>query len=124
MYYKDLFYFDIETVGNYKDYQTCKENDPKCAELFEKKYNKNDWMKEKTSSVDEAYKNYAGLFTTYGKIVCVSFGYFTNKNEKKYTIGSIYNDNEKTLIEEITELFNKVSSEQNEINFVNETFSP
>ena len=40
MYYSDLFYFDIETTGNYKDYKTFLENDSKGAELFEKKYSK------------------------------------------------------------------------------------
>lgn len=109
MYYKDLFYFDIETTGKYKDYKTCLLEDPKGAELFEKKYNKNDWMKENSPTVEDAYKNYSGLFSTYGKIVCVSFGYFTKKNEKGYTINSIYSDNEETIINEFSELLIKVS---------------
>ena len=109
MYYKDLFYFDIETVGRYKDYQTCLLEDSKGAELFEKKYHKNDWMKENSPTVDDAYKNFAGLFSTYGKIVCISFGYFTKKNEKGYTVSSIYGDDEEKIINEFSELLMKVS---------------
>ena len=109
MYYKDLFYFDIETTGKYKDYQTCLLEDPKGAELFEKKYHKNDWMKENSPTVDDAYKNFAGLFSTYGKIVCVSFGYFTKKNENGYTVNSIYGDDEEKIINEFSELLSKVS---------------
>lgn len=107
MDYRNLFYFDIETVGKYKDYATFKENDTRGAELFEKKYSK--WFKDRFSSVEDAYLNNAPIHSVYGKIVCVSFGYFTNKNEKGYTIGSIYNDDEVILLKEVSELFEKVS---------------
>ena len=108
MYYKDLFYFDIETTGKYKDYKTCLLEDPKGAELFEKKYHKNEWMKEQ-GTLEESYEKSAGIFSTYGKIVCISFGYFTNKNEKGYTVGSIYGDNEEKIINDFSELLMKVS---------------
>ena len=40
MNYKDLLYYDIETVGKYKDFNTLKNNDIRCAELFEKNITK------------------------------------------------------------------------------------
>jgi len=109
MEYKNLFYFDIETTGKFKDFISYKNADAKGAELFEKKYNKNDWMKENKSTVEEAYEEYAGLFSTFGKVVCVSFGYFTNKNEDGYTVNSIYGDEEYEIMRQVSKLFSKVS---------------
>jgi len=104
----NLFYFDIETVGKYKDISTLREKDIKCYELFEKKYDKNSWMHEELT-IDEAFQQYAPISSTYGKIVCISFGYFHEKNEEGYTINSISNDDEFVLMKEIQKLFVKVS---------------
>jgi len=104
----NLFYFDIETVGKYKDLESLKENDEKGYELFMKKYNKNSWMSDGLTP-EQAYLNYSPISSTYGKIVCISFGYFHEKDEKGYTINSISNDDEKELMIRIQELFVKVS---------------
>lgn len=108
MNHEQLFYFDIETVGRYKDFKSFKLNDLRGSELFEKKYNNNDWLSDKWKSVDDAYIGNASVTSTYSKIICVSFGYFTNKNTKGYTINSIYGDNEESLMNELSELFLKV----------------
>jgi predicted PolB exonuclease-like 3'-5' exonuclease len=104
----NLFYFDIETVGNYKDLRTLKNEDSKGYELFMKKYNKNTWMNEELNP-DEAYIKFTPISSTYGKIVCISFGYFHEKNDDGYTINSIFNDDEEILMKEIQKLFIKVS---------------
>ncbi len=104
----NLFYFDIETVGQYKDLESLKELDGKGYKLFMKKYDKSSWINE-ISTPEEAYLKFAPISSTYGKIVCVSFGYFTEKKDEKYTINSIYNDDEERLIKEIQHLFLKVS---------------
>ena len=104
----NLFYFDIETVGQYKDLETLKKKDAKGYELFMKKYNKNSWMNEEISA-DEAYLKYSPISSTYGKIVCISFGYFHEKDDKGYTINSISNDDEKELMIQVQKLFAKVS---------------
>lgn len=104
----NLFYFDIETVGQHKDLNELKEKDSKGYELFIKKYEKNSWINE-NSTPEEAYLRYAPISSTYGKIVCVSFGYFHEQNEEGYTINSVYNENELQLMKEIQKLFLKVS---------------
>ena len=104
----NLFYFDIETVGAYKDLETLKENDEKGHELFMKKYEKNSWMNEELTA-DEAYQKFTPISSTYGKIVCISFGYFHEKNEDGLTINSIFNNDEEELMKRIQELFIKVS---------------
>ena len=39
----ELFMFDIETVGEYKDYQTFLLNDERGAKLFEGKWKRMKW---------------------------------------------------------------------------------
>lgn len=109
MNYKNLFYFDIETVGQYKDIETLRDNDERGYLLFHKKYVQNTWMHERHNTVNDAYLNYSPIFSTYGKIVCVSFGYYHDRNNKGYSILSIVNDDEEKLIKEVSELFEKVS---------------
>ena len=75
MLYKNLFYFDIETVGNYQNILSLQENDELGYNLFKKKYESSNWMQEKQQTIDEAYLNYSPLFSSFGKIVCISFGY-------------------------------------------------
>lgn len=50
---KELFHFDIETAGNYPDYNTFLEKDERGAKLFEKKFNKMCWS-EKYGTIESA----------------------------------------------------------------------
>lgn len=109
MFYKNLFYFDIETTGQYKDLESFKENDERGYNLFKNKYDNNPWMQERSKSIDDAYLEYSPIFSPFGKIVCVSFGYHHDKNPQGFTISSVFNDNEKEIIIYLQDLFNKVS---------------
>lgn len=75
----NLLYFDIETAGKYKDFQTFKRIDPRGADLFEKKVIKHHWLNEKSivfyKSIDEAYLNKAALYSEFNIIVCITYGY-------------------------------------------------
>jgi len=102
---KELFHFDIEVAGQYKDFETFKINDERGANLFEKKFHKMNW-ENKYDSVDYAYLDQAGIITTYGKIVCISFGYINN--EGKNIINSLYGDDEKDIVFKFNELLKKV----------------
>ena len=101
----ELFHFDIETSGQYKDYETFLLEDERGAKLFESKYKKLGW-EEKYSSIDEAYLENAGIVSTYGKIVCISFGFIDNYGESK--ISSFYGDNEEEIVNNFNELLKKI----------------
>jgi 3'-5' exonuclease len=101
----ELFFFDIETVSEYKDFETFKENDEKGSSLFLKKFNKMNWN-EKYEDVNEAYIENAGIISTYGKIVCISFGYTDNNGMKQ--IRSFYGDDEKDIVESFNNLLSKI----------------
>ena len=100
----ELFHFDIETCGQYKDYDDFLDNDERGAKLFESKYSKMNWN-EKYSSINEAYIENAGIISTYGKICCISFGYESN-GEKH--IRSFYGDDEKDIVDSFNNLLKKI----------------
>ncbi len=100
----ELFHFDIETCGQYKDFDTFLDSDERGAKLFESKYIKMNWN-EKYQSINEAYIENAGIISTYGKICCISFGYESN-GEKQ--IRSFYGDDERDIVESFNNLLKKI----------------
>jgi hypothetical protein len=104
---RDLFFFDIETRGAYKDFNMFKLNDPRGSELFEKKYQKYDWS-SKYADVYEAYEENSCIFSSYGEICCISFGFIDNDGNNK--ISSYYGDNEKEIVNSFNNLLKKIES--------------
>jgi len=102
----ELFFFDIETCGEHKDYDTFLDNDERGARLFMGKYEKMNWS-EKYDDVNEAYIENAGIISTYGRIVCISFGYESN-GEKH--IRSFYGDDERDIVESFNNLLKKIET--------------
>lgn len=101
----DLFMFDIETCGQYKDYDSFLINDSRGAKLFESKFDRMGWS-EKYTDLNEAYFDNSGIISTYGRIVCISFGFLDNEGNKK--ISSFYGDDEKDIVESFNNLLNKI----------------
>ena len=62
---------------------------------------------EKYKDINEAYLENAGIISTYGRIVCISFGYETN-GEKQ--IRSFYGDDEKDIVESFNNLLKKIET--------------
>jgi predicted PolB exonuclease-like 3'-5' exonuclease len=102
----ELFHFDIETAGQYKDYDTFLDTDERGARLFLGKYEKMNWS-EKYADINEAYLENAGIISTYGRIVCISFGYESN-GEKH--IRSFYGDDERDIVESFNNLLKKIET--------------
>jgi predicted PolB exonuclease-like 3'-5' exonuclease len=101
----ELFHFDIETVGQYKDFENFCINDKRGSDLFKGKYNKMNWS-EKSQDIDDAYIQNAGIIPTYGKIACISFGYIDGSGEKQ--IRSFYGEDEKSIVESFNQLLSKI----------------
>lgn len=100
----ELFHFDIECAGGYKDYKSFKNNDERGSSLFESKYFKYEWD-VKYSNVDEAYLANAGIISTYGRICCISFGFLDNGNKR---ISSYYGEDEKLIVTQFNDLLKKI----------------
>lgn len=97
--------FDIETVAQYPNFEEFKMMDIRGAKLFESKYHKMKWD-EKYDSINDAYCDNAGIISTYGKIVCISFGYLDSNGEKQ--IRSFYGDDERDIVNSFNELLKKI----------------
>lgn len=102
----ELFHMDIETAGQYKDYDTFLDADERGARLFLGKYEKMNWS-EKYDDINAAYLDNAGIISTYGRIVCISFGYESN-GEKH--IRSFYGDDERDIVESFNNLLKKIET--------------
>jgi hypothetical protein len=100
----ELFMFDIETVGEYKDYQTFLLNDERGAKLFEGKWKRMKW--DEKFSLEDSYLDQAGIISTYGKICCISFGYVDGNGEKQ--IRSFYGEDERYIVESFNNLLKKI----------------
>lgn len=101
----DLFHFDIETVGQYENFDSFEASDLRGSKLFSSKYDKMGWS-EKYGDKNTAYFENAGIVSTYGKIVCISFGYIDQNGEKH--IRSFYGDDEKDIVESFNNLLTKI----------------
>ena len=103
----ELFFFDIETAGQYKDYGTFLDTDERGAKLFAGKFEKMNWN-EKYADINEAYLENAGIISTYGRIVCISFGFIDNGGVSK--ISSYYGDNEEDIVNSFNNLLKKIET--------------
>ncbi len=108
MDYKELLYFDIETVSKYRNINEFKNNDKRGYDLFIRKMNRKsdkftDWKEDENT----VYMNKSTLIPEYGKVVCVTMAYF-NKDGLK--IKSIYNHDEKILIMEVHKILTYINN--------------
>ena len=97
----ELFHFDIETCGEHKDYDTFLDTEQIWLKRFAGKYEKMNWS-DKYKDINEAYLENAGIISTYGKIVCISFGFIDNGGVSK--ISSYYGDNEEDIVNSFNNL--------------------
>ena len=100
----ELFHFDIETVGKYKDYDTFLLNDERGAKLFEGKWKRMKW--DEKFSLEDSYIDQAGIISTYGRICCISFGYVDSNSQKQ--IRSFYGEDERLIVESFNDLLKKI----------------
>jgi DNA polymerase elongation subunit (family B) len=99
-----ILFLDIETVSAVSQFGELPD---RMKSLWAKKAE----QKNKDVSAEEFYSN-AGIFAEFGKIVCISVGFFkTIDNERIFRIKSFSNDDEKMLLIEFSALlknhFNK-----------------
>lgn len=100
--YKTLF-IDIETVSGVADISELSEYEQK---LWEEKRGKN---RPEGVDADEFYFQNAGILAEFGKIVCISMGYFSEQaGERIFRVKSIYGDNEVNLLKEFVILLKKI----------------
>ena len=93
-----ILFLDIETVPMVKEFEMLQENFKK---LWEKKAG---YLKKEDDDTPEKLFNRAGIYSEFGKIVCISVGFIKNK---EFRVKSFYGDDEKILLSEFSGLLNK-----------------
>ena len=94
----NLLVLDIETVSEKATYQELSARGQK---LWLEKFTK---TAPDCQDVPAAYPLHAGLYAEFGKIICISAGYFsTHGVEKKFRIKSFAGDDEAQLLREFLE---------------------
>jgi len=101
----NILFIDIETAAQYPDYNSVP---PIVQELWAKKTELR--RKREEISPEEFYET-AGIYAEFGRIVCISAGYFLEEEIKLFfKIKSFYNKDEKLLLEEFADTVNKFYS--------------
>ncbi len=101
---QDLFLLDIETVPQFQTYSQLPDD---WKLLWDEKLSKT--MPENISP-EEGYLLRAGILAEFGKIVCISTGYFYENTNKELClkIKSISGHDEKALLESFVQINNKI----------------
>ncbi len=114
LYYINLekiLFLDVETVPMCFEFKDLPD---KFKPLWQKKMKTISKQEEKTP--EELYFEKAGIYAEFGKIVCISVGFFRilDDNTKTFRVKSFSNDDEKVILEEFKCLLeNHFNSEDN-----------
>jgi uncharacterized protein YprB with RNaseH-like and TPR domain len=100
-----LFFLDIETVPSHRDYETLS---PLMQELWLEKLTK---IAPDSQDAPGEYAKRAGIYAEFGKIICISAGYFySTGGQKKLRIKSFYSDDESVLLKDFLETVSQFTS--------------
>ncbi|WP_347172960.1 3'-5' exonuclease [Polaribacter uvawellassae] len=95
---ENILFLDIETVPQEENWHAVSET---TQLLFEQK---TAYQRKEEFTPEDFYER-AGIWAEFGKIICISVGYFTsNQKEKQLRIKSFFGDDEKVLLLEFKEL--------------------
>ncbi|GET45357.1 3'-5' exonuclease [Capnocytophaga felis] len=88
---EDILFLDIETVPLFEDYEELSQIE---QELWEEKTK---YQRKDDFTAEEFYER-AGIWAEFGKIVCISVGYFSFRNEQRtFRVTSFFGDEIKIL---------------------------
>ncbi len=104
---EDIMFIDIETVPQTSSFD---EMDLAMQGLWDKK-SKLFRLPDQTPA--EAYER-AGIYSEFGKIVCISSGFIRGKNPFSFRLKSFYGDDEKKLLADFSEMLSRFSKSNRE----------
>ena len=107
-----VLFLDVETVAGAKSFD---ELDEDFRQFWEKKASRLKNRTEGEPDPAELYDRFAGIYSEFGKIVCISVGYFSElrTGQREFRVKSFYGDDEKILLEEFAELISNYFSNPN-----------
>lgn len=96
---EDILFLDIETVPEHENYDAL-DDDKK--ELWE---HKSKYQRKDEVSAKEFYER-AGIWAEFGRIICISVGYFNLKGENREFRVTSFHGEESNLLKEFKQLLN------------------
>jgi 3'-5' exonuclease len=97
-----ILFLDIETVPQFPSFDQVPE---RWKALWEKK--SNNIKRDSDLTVDELYPR-AGIYAEFGKIVCISVGYFSSSGRSyQFRVKSFYSHNEVDLLNDFCKMVTK-----------------
>lgn len=92
---ENILFLDIETIPAFPSYQDIPEP---FKMLWDKKA---DYLKKTDSDTTESLYARAGIYAEFGKVICISAGYFRNK---EFRLKSFYGDDERQLLSQFCKM--------------------
>lgn len=97
----NILFLDIETVPKEENWNNLSKEH---QELFEKK---TQYQRKDDFTPEEFYER-AGIWAEFGKIICISVGYFVENNEKKqFRVTSFFGDDEAKILTDFKVVLDK-----------------
>ncbi len=101
---EEILFIDIETVPQWPVFSDMPDN---LKKHWEKKMS---FQTDENTSAPELFKR-AGIYSEFGKIICISAGYIFQKNgEPHFKVKSFYDEDEKKLLAEFCNALEKFSA--------------
>jgi len=98
---ENILFLDIETVPQSPVFEDVPEY---VRELWEKK---SSFFRQSDESASDVYEK-AGIHAEFGKIICISAGFFTfQENNRKFKIKSFFGDEEKSILNDFIAMLEK-----------------
>ena len=97
---KKVLFLDIETVPLHSNYEQLGEAE---KELWN---HKAQFLSREDDTPSAIYQK-AGIYAEFGKIVCISVGFFADVEKPNFRVKSFYGDDEKALLMEFIQLLNE-----------------
>lgn len=105
---EDILFLDIETVPLFEDYQGLSQTE---QELWEEKTK---YQRKEDFTAEEFYDR-AGIWAEFGKIVCISVGYFSFRYEQRtFRVTSFFGDEVK-ILKDFSHLIEQYFSSSNKL---------
>jgi 3'-5' exonuclease len=104
---EDVLFLDIETVPAASSYDLL---DPAMKTLWDKKSKQ---FRSPEQNADDVYER-AGIYSEFGKIICISVGLIKDKNPLSFRLKSFYGKDEKSLLSDFSVMLSRFSKTHKE----------
>lgn len=104
---EEVLFLDIETVPQAPSLGAI---DPSLQTLWDKK---SKLFRSPDQTPDEAWGR-AGIYSEFGRIICISVGFFSEKNPFAFRLKSFQGDDEKALLREFSDMLIKFTRSKKE----------